>query len=273
MAFGDRPDGYLLRDIDPMHIIMPLVWPDRADNEAFIFERLDCSAVDAYLEAKNAAAREAEGNPEDFFKYTMFHFVVAVMMKTMILRPKLNYFIANKRMYQHKELSGAFTIKKKFADNAEEGLAVFKAKPEDTIDTVRDFIRGQIERTRKIIKGLNGECVALYLIFCPLSYLRLQVGYPRMMELIRENPEAMKHALRVIAGDVKLLVRGIIEEAGADGIFFSVQNAEENRFTYEEYREWVTPSEKEVLDYANTLSTLNAIHLCAWEEVPEYTEQ
>jgi len=129
------------------------------------------------------------------------------------------------------------------------------------------FIRGQIERTKKIIKGLNGECVALYLIFAPLCYLRLQVGYEMMMKLIRENPEAMKYALSVIAQDVKLLVRGIIEEAGADGIFFSVQNAEENRFTYDEYRNWATPSEKEVLDYANTLSDMNAIHLCAWEEV------
>lgn len=130
------------------------------------------------------------------------------------------------------------------------------------------FIRGQVERTKKIIQGLNGECVALYLIFAPLSYLRLQVGYPTMMKLIRENPEAMKYACSVIAEDVKLLVRGIIEEAGADGIFFSVQNAEENRFTYEEYRDWVTPSEKSVLDYANTLSSMNAIHLCAWEEIP-----
>ena len=130
------------------------------------------------------------------------------------------------------------------------------------------FIRGQIERTKKIIRALNGECVALYLIFAPICYLRLQVGYPMMMKLIREDPQAMKHACSVIAEDVKLLVRGIIEEAGADGIFFSVQNAEENRFTYEEYREWITPSEKPVLDYANSLSSMNAIHFCAWEEVP-----
>lgn len=130
------------------------------------------------------------------------------------------------------------------------------------------WIRGQIERTKKIIQGLGGECVALYLIFAPICYLRLQVGYDMMMKLIREDPEAMKHACSVIAEDVKLLVRGIIEEAGADGIFFSVQNAEENRFTYEEYREWITPSEKPVLDYANTLSSMNAIHLCAWEEIP-----
>lgn len=132
------------------------------------------------------------------------------------------------------------------------------------------FIRGQIERTKKIIQALNGECVALYLIFAPICYLRLQVGYPMMMQLIREDPEAMKHACSVIAEDVKLLVRGIIEEAGADGIFFSVQNAEENRFTCEEYREWITPSEKPVLDYANTLSAMNAIHFCAWEEIPNH---
>ena len=59
MARGDRPDGYLLRDVDPMHIIMPLVWPNRCENEAFIFERLDCSAVDEYLASKNAALAEA----------------------------------------------------------------------------------------------------------------------------------------------------------------------------------------------------------------------
>lgn len=130
------------------------------------------------------------------------------------------------------------------------------------------FIREQIERTKKIVKGLNGECVALYLVFAPLSYLRLQVGYPMMMKLIREDPEAMKYACNIIAQDAKLLVRGLIEEAGVDGIFFSVQNAEETRFTYNEYRKWVTPSEKDVLDYANTLSDMNAIHLCAWEEIP-----
>ena len=130
------------------------------------------------------------------------------------------------------------------------------------------FIRGQIERTKKIISRLNGECVALYLLFVPLSYLRLQIGYPMMMQLIREDPEAMKYACDVIADDVKLLAKGIIEEAGADGIFYSVQNGEENRFTYEEYRNWVTPSDKKVLDYINTLSDMNAIHFCAWEEIP-----
>ncbi len=153
MAFGDRRDGYLVRDADPMHVIMPLVWPDRADNEAFIFERLDITAVNEYLEKKNAELRAATPEGEEVFKYTMFHFVVAVMMKTMTLRPKLNYFYANKRLYCHKELSAAFTVKKKFADSATEGLAVLKAQPTDNIDSVREFIRQQVT----VIRGTEDD--------------------------------------------------------------------------------------------------------------------
>ena len=39
-------------------------------------------------------------------------------------------------------------------------------------------------------------------------------------------------------------------------------------FKYEEYRDWVMPSDKIVLDYANYISDMNAIHFCAWEGTP-----
>ena len=92
----------------------------------------------------------------------------------------------------------------------------------------------------KVVAALNGECVSLYLVFVPLSCIRLAIGYPRMMQFIRENPDAMKQACLAVAEDQKTLVRGLIEEAGVDGIFYSVQNGEENRFTAEEYKAWVS---------------------------------
>ena len=133
-------------------------------------------------------------------------------------------------------------------------------------------IRGQINRTKKIMEEINGECLAFYLIFCPLSYLRLEIGYPKMMQFMEEDPEAVLYAENVIAQDVKVLVKGIIEEAKVAGIFYSVQNAEENRFTYETYRKYITPPEKEVLDYANTLSDMNVLHCCGWEGIPNRLE-
>ena len=69
-----------------------------------------------------------------------------------------------------------------------------------------------------------------------------------MMQFMEEDPEAVLYAENVIAQDVKVLVKGIIEEAKVAGIFYSVQNAEENRYTYETYRKYITPREKEVLD-------------------------
>ena len=150
-------------------------------------------------------------------------------------------------------------------ENIEKAEDLFKMEP---LGALHPQIRGQISRTAKVVRGLGGECVSLYLVFAPLSCIRLKIGYPKMMQFIRENPEAMKYACSVVAEDQKLLVRGIIEDAGADGIFYSVQNGEVDRFTAEEYRDWVTPSDKAVLDYANSLSNMNAIHFCAWEEVP-----
>ena len=37
---GDRKDGVWLKDIDPMHAFTPYLYPDRADNEAYISERI-----------------------------------------------------------------------------------------------------------------------------------------------------------------------------------------------------------------------------------------
>ena len=150
-------------------------------------------------------------------------------------------------------------------ENIEKAEDLFKLEP---LGPLNPQIRGQIARTRKVVKGLGRDCVCLYLVFVPLSCIRLRIGYPKMMRFIRENPEAMKYACSVVAEDQKLLVKGVIEDAGADGIFYSVQNGEENRFTAEEYRDWVMPSDKAVLDYANSLSDMNAIHFCAWEEIP-----
>ena len=91
---GDRRDGTLLRDIDSMHIIMPMIYPNRCDNEAFISERIDLTNVDAYIAKRNAE------NP--VFKFTLFHLIVAAILKVIVLRPKLNRFIANKNLYQRK---------------------------------------------------------------------------------------------------------------------------------------------------------------------------
>lgn len=138
--WGDRKDGTLLRDLDSMHFIVPLLYPNRCDNEAFISETIDLTNADAYLEKRNAE------DPE--YKYNLFQLVVTAMMKCLTLRPKMNRFIANKNVYQRNEVSSSFVVKKQFADHGAEALAFLHSKPEDTLDTIHQAIWKQVSFCR-----------------------------------------------------------------------------------------------------------------------------
>ncbi len=138
--WGDRRDGTLIRDLDSMHYIMPLMYPNRCDNEAYISETLDLTNAKKFLEEKNAS------HPE--YKYNVFQLIVTAMLKTITLRPKMNAFIANYNMYQRNEVSASFTIKKIFADNGGEALAFIHSKPEDTLDSIHNEIYRQVSYVR-----------------------------------------------------------------------------------------------------------------------------
>ena len=132
---GDRKDGKLLRDLDSLHFITGILYPNRCDNEAYISQRVDLAPIKAYLAEKNQTAD---------FKYTYFHIVVAALIKTITLRPKLSRFIVNGNFYQRNEISASFVVKKQFSDHAAEALAMLHAKPEDTMESIHNYIRDQV---------------------------------------------------------------------------------------------------------------------------------
>ena len=137
---GDRKDGRLLRDLDAMHYIVPIIYPNRCDNEAFISERIDLTNVNAFLERKNSE------NPE--YKYNLFQLIVTALARILTLRPKMNRFIANKNIYQRNEVSASFIVKKLFADDGAEALAFLHFKDNDTLDTIHEAIYKRVSSCR-----------------------------------------------------------------------------------------------------------------------------
>ena len=138
--WGDRIDATLVRDNDPLHFFMPYLYPNRADNEAFISEQVDLTAVEAYLAKKNA------GLTAD--KYTLMHVIAAALVRTITLRPKMNRFIKGHRLYQRNDLSLSFVVKKQFADEGKEALAFLKFGPETTMESLHAAIMKEIHTCR-----------------------------------------------------------------------------------------------------------------------------
>ncbi len=138
--WGDRKDGQLVRNVDGSHFIMPLIFPNRADNEAFISETFDLTNLNKFLEKKNA------DNPD--YKYNLFQVLIAAILKTLTLRPYMNRFVANGSIYQRNEISASFVVKKQFSDKGEEALAIIRANPNDTLETVHEYVKNQVTSCR-----------------------------------------------------------------------------------------------------------------------------
>ena len=138
--WGDRKDGIWLKDIPAMNRFMPMLMPNRADNEAYINVDIDTRPLNEYLAKLN------EGRTED--KYTLFHLISAAIGKAFVLRPKMNRFICNNKMYQRRDISVAFTVKKRFDDHSEEALAFFKYEPEETLESYHEKIMKVIHSTK-----------------------------------------------------------------------------------------------------------------------------
>ena len=155
---GDRKDGRLMRELDSLHYVTGILYPNRCDNEAYISQRIDLTNMNAYIAKKNETETE--------FPYTMFHLVLTALMKTIravstrwnmvltalmktiTLRPKLNRFIVNSNFYQRNEVSASFVVKKQFSDKGAEALAFLHCKDEYTLSDIHDYIRRQVTECR-----------------------------------------------------------------------------------------------------------------------------
>ncbi|MBQ0110697.1 MAG: 2-oxo acid dehydrogenase subunit E2 [Oscillospiraceae bacterium] len=179
---GDRKDGRLLRNIDSMHIIMPILYPNRCDNEAFISETVDLTKTMAFIDAKNESAPE--------YKYKLFQVIVAAMLKTVTLRPKMNRFIANKYTYERNEVSAAFTVKKEFADNGGEALAFIHSTPDFTFEKVHQSIFEQVAACRSDKADPSTESMDIVSKF-PLPLVKLFVNLMRVFDRHGKVPSSL----------------------------------------------------------------------------------
>jgi len=180
--FGDRKDGKLIRDLDPMHVITPILYPNRCDNEAYFLERFDMAPIRAYLEKLNKTEKD--------FPYTPFHILVTAVIKVLTLRPQLNRFVANKLMYQRNEVCVSFIVKKLFTDSGAEALAQIHGEAEDTIRTIHQQLFKQISASRSDVIDRSSESMDI-VSRMPRRLTRLFCEFICFLDRIGKVPEVL----------------------------------------------------------------------------------
>lgn len=137
------------------------------------------------------------------------------------------------------------------------------------LDADHPFVREQVDRAKAIVKEIGQERCVFYNVFAPFSSIRFgaeAIGLTDadVMAHIQEDKNAVMYALDVIGETNALLAELLITEAGCDGVYYCVQGGEYDRFTPEQYKEIITPSDLYVLEHANRFSENNILHMCGW---------
>ena len=118
-------------------------------------------------------------------------------------------------------------------------------------------------------RRIYGEDVLIfYNVFAPLAHLQAALNAPdakndRVLDFLKEDPEAVAEALMVIADNTRELVSQVIGEGAADGIYFSATNR--NRVIPEEtYLTYVKPSEVRTIERIHEWTPDIILHICGY---------
>jgi len=112
--------------------------PNRVDATVYMNHKIDVTEFVKFMK------KIKKDNPN----VTMFHGLVTMLGKTIYSRPKMNYFVQNRKLYEHTDVSITFVAKEKFEDESIELQTTVKIKPEDTLYDISDYIYNRVKKIR-----------------------------------------------------------------------------------------------------------------------------
>jgi hypothetical protein len=152
MAFKKRKDGIYLKKLPAFRRIFPYLMPTRTESLIYFTQKIDMTNPLRYLERVNAGKRGEQ-------RLTLFQLFLAVIARTLKMRPELNRFVAGQRIYQHTDIAVTFIVKKEFTEEAAETNARIVFLGSETLSEVRDKVVSHLSVARGQSKGSDDKLI------------------------------------------------------------------------------------------------------------------
>lgn len=121
---GDRPDGRLVRSLDPLNGVAIYIMPTRNGAATYFHDTVECTKLEEYIRAKRD-----EGMPG----FGMLHMIASAYVRVISKHPACNRFISGQRIYSRDgEIELAMTVKKEMKADAPETIIKVYFDPTDT---------------------------------------------------------------------------------------------------------------------------------------------
>ena len=135
----NRPDGRRLRTVEPMQLITGFLMKKRYDSMNMYEDTINVDAWDKYIKEK-----KAEG-----IKLSYMHIFIAGVVRMIALRPRLNRFVMNGKIYTRPKIWVSFTIHPELTIDS----------PDTTIKLCFEGTESILEIAEKINEAIQNETV------------------------------------------------------------------------------------------------------------------
>ena len=183
IMFGKRPDGRVLRDLEPMQKIMPYIMKTRTDSMNMYEDTFACKPMDNYIKAK-----EAEG-----IKLGYMHIIIAAIVRLIALRPQLNRFVMNGKIYTRPKIWVSFVVHPTLQDGSVGTTVKLCFEGTETILEVAEKINEAIEKETTKRVGENGTDKLLRTLMnrIPGPFIKLVINTLMWMDKHNLLPKAI----------------------------------------------------------------------------------
>jgi len=171
--FGFRNDGKRIKTIDPIMKLVPHIMPERSDAQVWTVLEVNCGQLDDYIFEKRKIGD----------RYNYMHLIIASIIRVLALRPKLNRFIMNGRIFRRNDIQISLAVKKSLTDSADETTVKLTFKGTETVSEIRDMIDKEIVTTAKGAVVNDTDKTASFLTKVPNFLIKFMVGFLKFLDL------------------------------------------------------------------------------------------
>lgn len=135
----NRPDGRRIRKVDPTQLITGFLMKKRYDSMNLYEDSINCAAWDQYIKEK----------AEQGIKLGYMHIFIAGIVRMLALKPRLNRFVMNGKLYARPKIWVSFTIHPQLHIDS----------PDTTIKLMFEGTESILEIAEKINEAIRKETV------------------------------------------------------------------------------------------------------------------
>ena len=190
--FGLRSDGKKVKVTDPIQRLIPHIMNSRVASQNFIFQSIDCTNLDNFIRNERELGKS----------YNYMHVVIATIVRVFYLKPELNRFVVNGRLFDRyakdgKNISISLTVKKHLSEGTPESVIKYAFTGTETLDEIKDLIDQAIRETTSskedALKEANKtEKTAKWFRLMPNGLIKFLIGFIKWLDKHGSLPKSLR---------------------------------------------------------------------------------